>query len=135
MKLAVSEMKEKGLSSRAASRKYRIPYKTLQNKMKGKHDGAVGRPPAISNEEEKMVAEHIKQCGSWGMPLSLLDVRVIIKNYLDEKGTQIPIFVDNCPGPDWAQSFLRRNQDLISLRLCENIKSSRAKVTAETFQE
>ncbi|CAB3246499.1 unnamed protein product [Arctia plantaginis] len=39
------------------------------------------------------------------------------------------------PGPDYATRFLKRHQNSISLRMCQNIKKSRAQVSPDTINE
>lgn len=40
---------------------------------------------------------------------------------------------NNCPGPDFVVSFLKRHKKVLSARLCQNIKRSRAAVSPDTI--
>ena len=44
-------------------------------------------------------------------------------------------FADNLPSSDWASSFLKRHKEELKLRTCQNIKSARAAVSADTVSE
>ena len=48
-----------GMSIRSASELYEIPKSTLADKVKGFHNKEVGRPVAISAEEEKLLVKRI----------------------------------------------------------------------------
>ncbi|KAJ4435868.1 hypothetical protein ANN_18488 [Periplaneta americana] len=69
----------------------------------------------------------------WGFPLTPFDVRCIVKQYLDKKGATEKRFKNNLPGDDWYRSFLQRHNGVLSLRLSENIKRSRAQVSKEVL--
>lgn len=42
-------------------------------------------------------------------------------------------FKNNCPGPDFVVSFLKCHKKVLSTRLCQNIKRSRAAVSPDTI--
>ena len=64
-----------------------------------------------------------------------LDLRLIIKGYLDRRGIEMKRFKDNLPGTELADSFLRRHHDKTAQRMCQNIKRSRASVSPEIIHE
>lgn len=39
------------------------------------------------------------------------------------------------PGKEWAHSFLIRHNDVLAVRLCQNIKRCRAAVSRETINQ
>ena len=67
------------------------------------------------------------QCSDYGFPLQPMDLRIIVKIYLDSEGRTVPMFSMNLPGPDWAQSFIKRHSE-IRKRVANDIKRSRASV-------
>lgn len=94
-----------------------------------------GGQRALSDETEMFLIDNINKCAEWGYPLDTLDLRYIVKMYLDKIGIIHKRFKDNFPGPDFVQSFLLRHKSEISQRVCENIKRVRAKVSPDTIKE
>lgn len=64
-----------------------------------------------------------------------MDLRFIVKMYLDKQGLTSKRFKKNSPGVDFVQSFLNRHKDKISLRVCENIKRARAAVSPQVIKQ
>lgn len=62
------------------------------------------------------------QCSEWGYPVGSLDLRMIVKSYLDHTGKKENRFKDNMPGIEWGYSYLKRHKSQISERMCQNIK-------------
>ena len=120
-----------GVASRKVAEKYGIPYKTIQNKAKGRHAGATGHPPIFTSAQEDTMVKLIQVCGEWSCPLSTIDIRMIAKRILDTEGRTVHLFKDNLPGPDWVSSFLLRHKNQLTLRQAQNIKSARAEKTAD----
>ena len=62
--------------------------------------------------------------------LDTLDIRLFIKRDLDSNGLNVRRLRENMPGPDWAESFLKRNSHRLSNRFTAfNIKRVRAQVS------
>ena len=57
------------LSVRQAEKTFSIPRRTIANKVKGKHSGSVGRPPALTDEEELNFKQHVFAMSEFGFPL------------------------------------------------------------------
>ncbi|CAB3225831.1 unnamed protein product [Arctia plantaginis] len=57
------------------------------------------------------------------------------KTHTVKRGITHKRFKNNMPGPDYATRFLKRHQDSIFLRMCQNIKKSRAQVSPDTINE
>ena len=131
---ALDDVIKTGLSFREASEKYGIPKSTLHRKRNKQHTRPVGRPTAFTQEMEQIIVHHLVKVSEWGFPFSRIDLRHVGKSILDQKGMVAPVFKDNLPGDEWAQSFLRRHGNLLTRRLCQSIKSSRANVSAETIK-
>lgn len=75
-------------------------------------------------------------CAEWGFPLDRLDLRLLVKGYLDRRGKKIKRFgTSNMPGKEWAHSFLTRHKDVLAVRMCQNIKRCRAAVSKETINQ
>ena len=51
---------EEGMSTRLAAKHFKVPRSTIQDRMSGSSSGKLGRPPVLSELEEKIVAERVK---------------------------------------------------------------------------
>ena len=124
-----------GMSIREASSEFNIPKSTIHRKFKGLQMKPIGRPPGLSPEEEKSFVHHLIAVAEWGFPFSNLDLRLMVKAYLDKANRRVKQFKNNIPGEDWARSFLKRHSKELSRRECQNIKSSRAELKQEDFEK
>ena len=132
---AVQEVKAGHLSYRRAAEKFGIPKSTLLDKVKNSHPKIMGGQTVLDKKEEQVLVEGILRAAHWGFPLTSVDVRYIVKGYLDRSGKREKRFRNNLPGVEWATSFLKRHSRILSVRLSENIKRARAEVTKTTVQE
>lgn len=66
-----------------------------------------------------------------GISSSVVDLRYIVKSYLDRKGKTVKKFKNNMPGPEFGISFLKRHRQILSQRLCQNIKRARTQVSKQ----
>ncbi|KAJ4449942.1 hypothetical protein ANN_01349, partial [Periplaneta americana] len=121
------------LSIRAASNQYNISFGTLYNKFKGLHTKKPGGQTVLSELEEKCIIREIVKCGDWGFPISMLDLRMFIKHYLDTKGRTCTSLKNNLPGKDLVYSMLKRHKSEASQRLCANIKRTRACLSHQQY--
>lgn len=112
---AIDERK-KGKSLRYLAQKYGIPKSTIDNKAKGKHMRSGGGQCILNAEEETQLAQNITLASKWGFPISIFDVRLLVKSYLDFKGKSVKAFKQNLPGKDWAIGFFKRQKQVISQR-------------------
>ena len=124
-----------GMSLRDAQTTFNIPKSTLNRKLRGKQMKLIGRPTSLSEQEENAFVKHLIVVAEWGFPFSSLDLRMMVKAYLDQVNKKIKQFKDNIPGEDWARSFLKRHSRDLSRRHCQNIKTSRAEMKREDFEQ
>lgn len=83
-----------------------------------------------------MILSDILLCAEWGYPFDKYDIRLLVKGYLDRRGKKVKKFKNGTmPGRDWADSFLTRHKDILALRMCQNIKRSRASVSRNTINQ
>lgn len=129
---AIIEVKTKGTSLRKAAKKFGVSKSTLNRHLNNKNTGKVGRPYVFDKESEEIIAECIALAADWGFPLITLDIRLIVKAYLDRQGVVESRFTNNMPGRDWVRTFVKRHTNILTKRLCQNVKRSRANVNADT---
>lgn len=131
--MALQSMRD-GMSSRRAEEVYKVPRKTLLNKLKGNHSGDIGRPKCLTNIEERHLVDVLIASAEFGSPMTEFDLRMLVKNYLEERGVVLTVFKNNLPGREWAAAFLKRHKDRLTKRHCQNIKRSRAEKSPEEFE-
>ena len=85
---------------------------------------------AISNFFLRRIVEWIKEMSSRGFPRTPMQVKEIIKSYLDKSGIKVKHFNDNRPGKTWFYLFLGRHPDL-KLRKAERLEINRAMACSE----
>ena len=81
----VRRVKSSNLTQRDAEKECNIPRSTIKNKLSGKHPKAVGQPPVLSFDEERLILNCIQLMCDYGFPVMPQDVRHYIKCYLDTK--------------------------------------------------
>lgn len=107
------------LSIRAVAKKYDIPFSVLQrhNQKKMKLQGG---QTALSPEVEERIVQNLNICADWGYPLEVIDLRYIIKMYLDTNNITNKRFINNLPGPGFAESFLKGHSDLAKHKIIKS---------------
>ena len=134
MARAIDLVKSEGYSQREAAAETGVKRRTLGNKLAGKHPGTVGRQTVLDKKEELAFKQHVITMSNFGFPMDTVDLRMIVKMYLDKKGVQVKQFKNNFPGTDWASLFLNRHKDLTQ-RLAGNIKTKRAGISEEEIDQ
>lgn len=133
---ALQKVTDEGWSLRKASKIYKIPYGTLNNKYHGRHIRSSGGQSVFTFNEEKSIIKCATTCGEWGFPLNMTDLRHLAKNLLDTQGRTVSKFSNNnLPGVDWIYSLLNRHKDSVSQRVAANIKKVRADVSRDILIE
>ena len=115
-----------GTSLRKASKKYSLNRQTLANKIKGLPSGPVGRPLAISIEDEVYMAARIVLLCDWGFPLTPIDFKILIQDCSNRRKVVHPRFKNNVPGDRWIRNFIKRHK--LANRTVTNISRKRANV-------
>ncbi|KAG5871939.1 hypothetical protein JTB14_022414 [Gonioctena quinquepunctata] len=82
---------------RAAAERFAIPYSTINDRYHGRHPLKYGRPSALDENEEKMLAEGLQLCAKWDFPLKPIDIKHIVRQYLTKRGVTEPRFEHNLP--------------------------------------
>lgn len=135
LELAVHAVREGGLSYERSAKVFNIPKRTIYNKVKNRHQKSVGAQTVLDAAEERQLVDLLIASAEYGFPLTMLDLRVIVKEYLDKLGKRVQIFPNNMPGPDWCYGYLKRHKHLLTQRTCQNIKGVRAQTTEEAIEE
>ncbi|XP_047135773.1 uncharacterized protein LOC124812782 [Hydra vulgaris] len=108
---ALAKIKLEKMSIGEASKIYKVPKATFY-KLKNKHCKSVGRPIALSIDEELCFENHLLYLSDKGIPIGINDFKSIVKIYLDDSGKNIQQFKDNRPGWEWCKLYLDRHPSL-----------------------
>lgn len=140
---AAKETRIKNLTYNDAANKYGIPKTTLRRKVNDKNRGKnnkhiintkPGRPISLTEEDEENIVKGICLSSKWGFPFKSMDIRLLVQSFLNKKEGKENRFKNNLPGYDWFRHFFNRNKSILSERLTENIKRSKAKVNSECIK-
>lgn len=123
---AVQAVQRRNLSYQEAQDLYNIPKKTIWNKVNQKHTKKVGGQTVLLEVEERHIVDVLLAAAEFGSPLTCMDLRMVVKKYLDRAGRTVTKFFNNLPGPEWCLNFIERHADRLSRRSCQNIKGVRA---------
>ena len=107
----------------------------LCRKASNSHMKLQGGQTVLSKDTEKFMAKRVASCGTLGFPLDSTDIRYLVKEYLDKRGLVMSKFKSNMPSKDWVNSFVRRNQEIIFHRICQNMKPTRASLSPSTVKD
>lgn len=132
---AVEAVRTGRLSLRQAQEEFGVKKDRISRTLRGKHMKKYGGQTILTAEEETILVDRLALLAEWGQPLSLFDVRIFVKSYLDHKGRNVAKFSNNCPGKDWADGFLTRHKAALSVRFAQNIKRARAQVGPDEVKE
>lgn len=126
-----------GESITAASRRTGIPKTTLLKRYKGKvaKAGQSGRHTALLAGEELALAQNVAALGDFGYAFDLTTLRQFIHFHLNSMHRVIPQFKNNYPGVDWAYGFLKRHENILTQRTCQNITRKRAALSEGTVND
>lgn len=122
------------LSHRKASELFNISRCTILNKLKGNHLKKPGQQPVFTQDEEKAFTSYIEAMSEYGFPLTVFDLKYVIKAYLDRTDRNVRKFSQNLPGKEWTKYFLKHHPQLTE-RFAANIKRSRAAIDEQVLRD
>ena len=125
------EAVENGSSQYEASKQYRIPRSTLQNRLRGGNSRK-----DVSHDRQKLSATEEASLANWariqyafGLPLTHRQLRLAAQRLLAISGNNASL------GKHWTTSFLQRNQSIKAMKGTHIEKSRMEAVTPEKIQE
>ena len=121
------EAVENGSSQYEASKQYRIPRSTLQNRLRGGNSRK-----DVSHDRQKLSATEEASLANWariqyafGLPLTHRQLRLAAQRLLAISGNNASL------GKHWTTSFLQRNQSIKAMKGTHIEKSRMEAVTPE----
>ena len=131
METAVNAVKA-GASLGKAAKQFGVPKTSLYRKVNGLKSKRPGRQLRLSETCESALLQVINQLSEWNCPLGYVELRLLVKNYLDRRGVADSIFKENMPGIDWAKGFVARHK--LTLRFADKVKSSKFQLSQEVIR-
>ena len=122
------------MSFRACSKKQGISTAVLSRRAHNPHMKPHGGQTVLSKDAEKFMTKRVARCATLGYPLDSSDVPYLVKGYLDKRGLVMSRYKNNMRTKHWVNSFVRKNQEIISHRICQNIKPTRASLSPSTVK-
>lgn len=110
--------------------KFSIPFQSLSKKRRGEHTRKVGRPCALSEQEEQAIVSGILTLSDWGFPVVRCDLRRIISYYVSKLDITDGYLKNGVPGPDFIKGFIRRHRKFLQCRVVANYSRERATLNA-----
>lgn len=111
MKKAIIEVR-KGVPIRTAASKFGVPASTLGKHYKNPENQlGGGRKQEISVENETALAKYLQVCAIHGEGLTRQEVLGLVQEYVRDTKLNTR-WIDNKPGEDWLNLFLKRHQNL-----------------------
>lgn len=117
LKAALTLVSSGEMSFGDISAMYNISKSTLSRKYNKKNMKNVGHPSILTKVDEEALVSGLIAASKWAFPLTALDIRLIVKSFLDSNGLRVEIFKNNLPGVVWARSFLKRHKETLTVKL------------------
>ena len=105
---------QEGVSYRDVEKQLGVPKSTIHRRIKKLNVKTMGGQTALSREEEQIFVDHLIVVSQWGFPFSKLDLRLLVKGYLEKSSRIVKSFKNNMPGDNWAQNFLKCHRNAIT---------------------
>ncbi|XP_051164760.1 uncharacterized protein LOC127283741 [Leptopilina boulardi] len=139
VEICIKNVNEKKMTITEMSSKLGITRKTAANYIREYNNNTyetvkVGHPTVFTVEEESIFRAHIIHLEESGFPVSKMDLKIIVQNYLEQSGRVVSTFKKNIPGEGWISGFLSRHTDL-SQRFASNISKARTAVNEDVINE
>ncbi|XP_011859301.1 PREDICTED: uncharacterized protein LOC105556801 [Vollenhovia emeryi] len=129
--MAVSAVRDAGMSLRVAQQMYNVPFQTIRNHALGINKGHKRGPKVKLQEYEEEIKEACDTLVNMGYGLNKTDVKSLAVEVCDK--ANIPPFKAGLPSQKWFIGFKKRNN--LSLRQPQNISAARLSMTTESVKE
>ena len=129
---AIEAVKSGSMTIGAAAKHFKISKSALHRKVTGKGLNSKGGQKLLSSEFEEELVNCLLACSDYNMMLTIPEVQLFVKYFIDHKGWNIKKFKNNRPGVDWVRRFLRDNRKITN-RMCPNVKKVRYNQSPESL--
>ena len=73
------------MTQKQADKAFNIPRSTIINKLKGTHQNRIGRPAALTIEEENIILNRVQLMCEYGFPATTHDMQHYIQAYINTR--------------------------------------------------
>nr|CAI5827091.1 unnamed protein product [Callosobruchus analis] len=117
----------KGMSKKAAAKRFGIPRSTIQYRLSDKFKSPGYGPPTVltSKEEEILIKK--------GFPRRIDDVQASVQQLIKKDKRETP-FKDGRPGKGWYKAFLRRHPEIVE-RTTEAVTAASAPISEKDIRK
>ena len=115
-----------------ASAQFKIPLGTLSSHVLNSLNINVGRPPALSDDEEKHLVHFISTVQEWGQLSTSAAILKYTHEYLEIMNLQARITCGS-PTKDWYYSFLKRWKNYFKVMKSSSLENVGAKSVSLTI--
>lgn len=129
---AISSSEEETFGKRQAARRYGGPYETLRDRPNKRYKSH-GSSTVLSYEEEKKFCGWINHMCDRGFPMKKNQLLDSVQLYLNYQNRET-VFVNNRPGRDWYEIFLKRHPKVFE-RTSKILSKSSADLTEDVIRE
>ena len=128
LQMCMEAVKSGALSINKASKQYRMPWGTIQKKLKNIHTKSVG-PPIVFSKVEELFTSRVATLCDWNFPLDKLDIRMMVAAYFTKQKQTVKKFTNNIRGYNWALGFMKHNG--LTNRIAINTSRKRVAISKE----
>ena len=130
---AIAAVQTRQCGIKESSRKNKVPFTTLHREISALKNNKSQKPrggqTVLSEEFETRLLKSLDSLTDWKVPFDCYDIRCFVKAYHDKANISLSKFVNNFPGYDWVQSFVKRHK--LTKRITDNVKAAKAEVNRE----
>jgi Tc5 transposase DNA-binding domain len=130
----LNEIRSTNLTCYAASRKYKIPYSTLNDRLRGKHSSQHGNERVLSKEQEEELVCYVIQCSQKGNPQQTNDILRAAAKISAQNPDKTKHFSKELPSLRWFHDFRQRHPE-ISRRKPQVIGKASADVAIDKLKD
>ena len=126
---AMAAVLESKMKCGSAAKKFNVPRKSLENRIKGRvqHGTKSGPATSLSPQEETSLVEYIKYMCSRGFPITKKICKVYAWAIIKRSGRKTSTNPDKGPSDKWWKGFKQRHNNL-SLRKADRLDRGRARM-------
>lgn len=134
MEKAIEAVNQGTCSIYEASKQFKVPRSTLDDKIKGRvpKQRKMGPATILTTEEEECLVTWIFELSRRGWPITKEQLQDNVQNLIRELKRPNP-FVNDRPRRKWYDSFMKRHPRL-SIRTAQNLTQSRSAISEDQLR-
>ena len=133
---AMAAVTQEKMPCATAARKFDVPRRTLDRRVKGQVTHGVNPGPAstLTPEEERALMEYVKYSAKRGFPMTKKICKAYAWAVTKKSGRRLSFNEQTGPSDKWWRGFRKRNAGL-ALRKCDTLDRGRARMANQTVMD